>query len=45
MGSQHVNQLPVLERGRIVGMLRREDLINWLVLHETTEDELQLREA
>jgi CBS domain-containing protein len=29
-----VNQLPVLEGGRLVGLLRREDVLKWLSLHE-----------
>ena len=28
-----VNQLPVVENGRLVGLLRREDLVKWLTLH------------
>jgi CBS domain-containing protein len=29
-----VNQLPVLDDGRLVGLLRREDVIKWLALHK-----------
>jgi Zn-dependent protease/CBS domain-containing protein len=28
-----VNQLPVVERGRVVGLLRREDILRWLSLY------------
>jgi Zn-dependent protease/predicted transcriptional regulator len=32
--AQHrVNQLPVLENGVVVGMLRREDVLTWLAVH------------
>jgi len=30
LASRGVNQLPVLERGELVGMLRRDDLMRWL---------------
>jgi Zn-dependent protease/predicted transcriptional regulator len=33
LGRQGVNQLPVVENGRLVGLLRREDLVKWLTLH------------
>jgi Zn-dependent protease/CBS domain-containing protein len=33
MAQRELNQLPVMEGGRLVGMLRRRDLINWLQLH------------
>jgi Zn-dependent protease/predicted transcriptional regulator len=29
-----VNQLPVLEHGKLVGLLRREDVLKWLSVHE-----------
>jgi len=32
-----VRQLPVLEEGRLSGVLRREDLIRWLRLHSESE--------
>jgi CBS domain-containing protein len=34
MGQRGVNQLPVLDGTRLVGLLRREDLVGWLALHE-----------
>jgi Zn-dependent protease/predicted transcriptional regulator len=33
LGRQGVNQLPVVENGRLVGLLRREDLVKWLTVH------------
>jgi Zn-dependent protease/CBS domain-containing protein len=34
MGERRVNQLPVVKDGRVVGLLRREDVLNWLALHQ-----------
>jgi Zn-dependent protease/CBS domain-containing protein len=34
LARRNVNQLPVLESGRLVGLLRREDVLKWLALHE-----------
>jgi Zn-dependent protease/CBS domain-containing protein len=31
--GRDVNQLPVVDEGRLVGLLRREDLLKWLSLH------------
>ena len=33
LGTRDVNQLPVVQSGRLVGMLRRQDLLRWLQLH------------
>jgi Zn-dependent protease/predicted transcriptional regulator len=33
LGRQGVNQLPVVDNGRLVGLLRREDLLKWLTVH------------
>lgn len=33
LAARNVNQLPVVEQGRLVGLLRREDLLKWLALH------------
>lgn len=40
-----VNQLPVLERGQLVGLLRREDILKWLALHDAPESERAMRSA
>jgi CBS domain-containing protein len=34
LALRDVNQLPVLEDGKLVGLLRREDVLKWLSLHE-----------
>jgi Zn-dependent protease/predicted transcriptional regulator len=34
LARRGVNQLPVVEGGRLVGLLRREDVLKWLSLHE-----------
>ncbi|MDQ2694650.1 MAG: site-2 protease family protein [Pseudomonadota bacterium] len=31
-----VNQLPVVESGQVRGLIRREDIMKWLTLHENT---------
>jgi Zn-dependent protease/CBS domain-containing protein len=36
LASCDVRQLPVLDQGRLVGVLRRQDLIQWLRLHAET---------
>ncbi len=33
LGRRDVDQLPVVERGAFVGLLRRKDLIRWIALH------------
>jgi len=33
VGQRDLNQLPVVEDGRLLGMIRREDIIKWLSLH------------
>jgi Zn-dependent protease len=33
LGSRDVDQLPVMEGDRLVGVLRRQDLLRWLSLH------------
>jgi CBS domain-containing protein len=42
MGQRGVNQLPVLDGTRLVGLLRREDLVGWLALHEDAGDRRRL---
>jgi hypothetical protein len=39
-GHRKVNQLPVLEDGKLVGLLRREDVLKWLSLHEGASAEV-----
>ena len=34
LGRRGVNQLPVLDDGKLVGLLRREDVLKWLSLQE-----------
>jgi Zn-dependent protease len=36
LARRNVNQLPVLDNGRLVGLLRREDVIKWLALHRVS---------
>ena len=38
LARRGVNQLPVLDKGRLVGLLRREDVLKWLALHEGTAE-------
>ena len=33
LASREVNQLPVLQDGRLIGILRRRDIMRWLQLH------------
>jgi hypothetical protein len=33
LASRDVNQLPVMDGERLVGLLRREDVLKWLSLH------------
>ena len=33
LGSADLNQLPVVDKGRCVGLVRREDILKWLSLH------------
>jgi len=33
LSRREVNQLPVLEHGRLVGLLRRRDVLKWLHMH------------
>lgn len=37
LGERNFNQLPVLDHGLLVGLLRREDMVKWLSLHADTE--------
>ena len=36
LGTRAVNQLPVVEGARLVGLLTREDVLKWLSLHDST---------
>jgi len=43
LGRGGMNQLPVLENGELRGLLRREDLVNWLALYgEQSLEAMQL---
>lgn len=33
LGRHNLNQAPVLDRGRLVGLLHREDILKWMFLH------------
>lgn len=33
LGSRNVNQVPVVERGRIIGLVTREDVLRWLSIY------------
>ena len=33
LGSRNVNQVPVVERGRVVGLVTREDVLRWLSIY------------
>ena len=33
LSSNNIRQLPVVGEGRLVGLLRRQDLVKWLQLH------------
>ena len=37
LGRGSVNQLPVVEDGRVRGLVRREDILKWLALHGDTD--------
>lgn len=37
LGDGKVNQIPVTQGNRVIGLLRREDIMKWLSLHETAE--------
>ena len=39
LAAQNVNQLPVLEDGRLRGLVRREDILRWLALYAGREIE------
>ena len=33
LGRREVAQVPVVEGGRLLGLVRREDVVRWLALH------------
>jgi len=33
LGSHNLNQLPVIEGGRLLGLVRREDILKWMAIH------------
>lgn len=37
ISRRDLNQLPVLQDGKLVGLLRREDVLKWLALHQGRE--------
>nr|MDA8108460.1 CBS domain-containing protein [Betaproteobacteria bacterium] len=37
LGQRDLNQLAVIEQGRLVGLIRREDVLKWLSLHGGAE--------
>lgn len=37
--QRNLNQLPVLQDGRLVGIVDRENVMRWLALHASPEDE------
>lgn len=37
LGQRNLGQLPVVDRARLVGLLRREDVLTWLSLHAGPE--------
>jgi Zn-dependent protease len=41
LASRNVNQVPVLDSGRLVGLLRREDVLTWLSLQDARHGELR----
>jgi Zn-dependent protease/CBS domain-containing protein len=34
LANEDVNQLPVIENGHLLGLIRRQDILKWLVLHQ-----------
>lgn len=36
LGQRDLNQLPVIEDNQLVGLLRREDVVRWLSLHDNS---------
>jgi len=35
LAQRDINQMPVVDNGRVVGLIRREDIVRWLALHGT----------
>ncbi len=33
LASRDINQMPVIENGRVIGLVRRADILKWLALH------------
>jgi Zn-dependent protease/CBS domain-containing protein len=44
LARRGVNQLPVVANGVVQGLIRREDVLNWLALHEQAGDGWRLKE-
>jgi predicted transcriptional regulator len=43
LGRSEVNQLPVVENGVLLGLLRREDVVKWLALYGDSRERPSLR--
>lgn len=41
MGTQNINQVPIVQDGRLVGLLSRETIIHYLQVRQTLEDDKQ----
>ena len=39
LGERNLNQVPVLDQGRVLGLVRREDIVRWLALRGGPLDE------
>jgi CBS domain-containing protein len=42
LAQKGINQVPVVDNGRPVGLVSREDILKWLKLHEGSEADLLL---
>lgn len=47
LGESRVNQIPVVENGKVRGLIRREDILKWLSLYENADikDTMTLEKA